>query len=135
LNRLFFIFYFSSFISCFSQEKINLNWVNTGSNMTIAILDAPEDIISIGDTIAVFYNDGKQNKCGGFVIWDDSRVALSVWGNDSTTEEKDGFSFQEEIIFHHIKNGYLINVLNAKFMVGDNLWSNNGIAVVERLYK
>ena len=135
MNRLFFIFYFSSFIYCFSQEKINLNWVNTGSNMTIAILDAPEDIISIGDTIAVFYNDGKQNKCGGFVIWDDNRVALSVWGNDSTTEEKDGFSFQEEIIFCHIKNGYLINVLNAKFMVGNNLWSNNGIAVVERLYK
>ena len=88
---------------CFSQEKISLSWINTGSNMTIAILDAPEDIVSIGDTIAVFYNDGEQNKCGGFVIWDDNRVALSVWGNDSTTEEKDGFSFQEEIIFHHIK--------------------------------
>ena len=131
----FLIVYFFSFILCFSQEKISLGWINTGSNMTIAILDIPEDIVSIGDTIAVFYNDGEQNKCGGFVIWDDNRVALSVWGDDSTTEEKDGFSFQEKIIFYHIKNGYLADVLNAKFTVGNNLWSNNGISVVEKLYK
>ena len=70
--------------------------------MTIAILDVPEDIISIGDTIAVFFNDGKKNKCGGFVIWDDNRVALSVWGNDSTTEEKYGFSFQEKMFNNKI---------------------------------
>ena len=103
--------------------------------MTIAILDIPEDILSIGDTIAVFYNDHDKKKCGGFVVWDNNRVAISVWGDDSTTEEKDGFSFQEEIIFYQIKNGYIQSSLNAKFMVGNNLWSNNGIAVVERLYK
>ena len=120
---------------CFSQEKVHLDWVNTGSNMTIAILDVPKDIIFIGDTIAVFYNDDNKNKCGGFVVWNNDRVALSVWGNDSTTKEKDGFSFQEEIIFYHIKHGYIQNVLNAKFMTGNNLWSNNGISVVEKLYK
>ncbi len=103
--------------------------------MTIAILEVPEDIIFIGDTIAVFYTDNNKKKCGGFVVWNNDRVALSVWGNDSTTEEKDGFSFKEKIIFYHIKNGYTQDSFNAKFMAGNNLWSNNGIAVVERLYK
>ena len=54
--------------------------------MTIAILDTPEDIVSIGDTIAVFYNGSEKQKCGGFVIWDDYRVAITIWGNDSTTK-------------------------------------------------
>ena len=118
---------------CSSQEKINLDWINTGSNMTIAILNVPEDTISLGDTIAVFYNNDNVMKCGGYVIWDNNRVALSVWGNDSTTDEKDGFYFNEEIIFFHIKN-YIKNILNAKFMTGNNLFSNNGISVVEKLY-
>ena len=102
--------------------------------MTIAILDAPQNIVSFGDTIAVFFNNDDKNKCGGFVIWDNDRVALTVWGDDQTTQEKDGFSFNEEIVFVHIKNKSISKILDAKFMVGNNLWSPNGISVIEKLY-
>ena len=103
--------------------------------MTIAILDMQSSDVLLGDTIAVFYNLPNEKKaCGGFVVWNNNRVALTIWGNDQTTKEKDGFSFQEEIIFCHIKNGSIQTILDAKFMAGNNLWSPNGIAVVEKLY-
>ena len=133
MNKITLIFFISIAFFGSAQDKVSLDWVNTGSNMTIAILEVPEDIISLGDTIAVFYNNDNIIKCGGYVIWDNNRVALSVWGNDSTSDEKDGFYLNEEIKFYHIKNG-LRNILNAKFMAGNNLFTNNGISVVEKLY-
>ena len=134
MNSFFFISFFVSFSFLFSQDTVDLNWVNTGSNMTIAILDAPQNIVSFGDTIAVFFNNDDENKCAGFVIWDNDRVALTVWGDDQTTQEKDGFSFNEEIVFVHIKNKSISKILDAKFMVGNNLWSPNGISVIEKLH-
>ena len=133
MNKITLIFFISIAFFGSAQDKVSLDWVNTGSNMTIAILEVPEDIISLGDTIAVFYNNDNIIKCGGYVIWDNNRVALSVWGNDSTSDEKDGFYFNEEIKFYHIKNGFRNN-LNAKFMTGNNLFTNNGISVIEKLY-
>ena len=56
---IIFLFAFTFFSkNVYSQCIIPNEFVgNTGSNMTIAILEVPEDIISLGDTIAVFYNN------------------------------------------------------------------------------
>ena len=43
-------------LEIFSQEKIDLNFVNTGSNMTVAILNTSDTLINFGDTLAVFYD-------------------------------------------------------------------------------
>ena len=75
MNKITLIFFISIAFFGSAQDKVSLDWVNTGSNMTIAILEVPKDIISLGDTIAVFYNNDNIIKCGGYVIWDNNRVA------------------------------------------------------------
>ena len=129
MNSLFLTFYFFSFILCFCQEKAQLDWVNTGSNMTIAILDVPKDIIFIGDTIAVFYDDDNKKKCGGFVIWNNDRVALSVWGDDSTTEEKDGFNVGEKLHFIVSSDDNICNYADATNLIwsDDSMWNADSV--------
>ncbi len=118
-----------------SQEKIDLNFVNTGSNMTVAILNNSDTLINFGDTLAVFYDlSSNKQKCGGFVIWNNDRVALTVWGNDNTSELKDGFFNNEEYLpIYHIKDGLIRKELEPVFLVGSKFYSHNGISVIENL--
>ena len=101
----FFILFF--FYNAFCQEKIDLNVKNTGSNMTVAILEVDKKMIEKGDTLAVFYDlSNGEKKCGGYVIWNNDRVALTIWGNDNTSENKDGFLDRDSFLpICHIKNG------------------------------
>ena len=122
-------------LSLFSQESIDLNWKNTGSNMTVAILKINDAIVENGDTLAVFYDlPNNKRACGGFVVWNNDRVALTVWGNDSTNEEKDGFFHKEEFLpIFHIKNGKIRKSMTPKFLAGGKYFSYNGISVIENL--
>lgn len=47
--------------------------------------------IQVGDYIGVFYQNGAQQNCGGYVQWDGSTTAIAVWGDDSTAPGKQGF--------------------------------------------
>ena len=132
---MFFILFFVS-LNAFCQEKIDLNVKNTGSNMTVAILEVDEKMIEKGDTLAVFYElpSGKK-KCGGYVIWNNERVALTIWGNDNTSESKDGFRAKDSFLpVYHIKNGIINNAMNSTFMAGNNFFSHNGISIIKKLY-
>ena len=128
------LFLFSTLIFC--QEKIDLSIKNTGANMTVAILEVDEKMIEKGDTLAVFYDlPNNEKKCGGFVIWNDNRVALTVWGNDSTSEIKDGFNNKEDYLhIYQIKDGLIKKNLRSKFLTGNNFFSNNGVSVIEKLF-
>jgi len=132
---MFFILFFVSF-NAFCQEKIDLNVKNTGSNMTVAILEVDEKMIEKGDTLAVFYElPSGEKKCGGYVIWNNERVALTIWGNDNTSESKDGFHANDIFLpVYHIKNGNINNAMNSEFMTGNNFFSNNGISIIKKLY-
>ena len=132
---MFFIF-FSVSLNAFCQEKIDLNVKNTGSNMTVAILEVDEKMIEKGDTLAVFYQlSSGEKKCGGFVIWNNERVALTIWGNDNTSESKDGFHAKDIFLpVYHIKNGNINNAMNSEFMAGNNFFSHNGISIIKKLY-
>jgi len=49
-----------------------------------------------GDWIGVFYLDGNSEEaCGGAVQWNSGGVGITVFGNDQTTPEKDGFNTGE----------------------------------------
>ena len=122
-------------LEIFSQEKIDLNFVNTGSNMTVAILNTSDTLVNFGDTLAVFYDFSiNEKKCGGFVIWNNDRVALTVWGYDNTSELKDGFLNNEEYLpIYHIKDGLIRKKLEPVFMAGSKFYFHNGISVIENL--
>ena len=132
---MFFILFFVSF-NAFCQEKIDLNVKNTGSNMTVAILEVDEKMIEKGDTLAVFYElPSGVKKCGGYVIWNNERVALTIWGNDNTSKSKDGFHAKDIFLpIYHIKNGNINNAMNSDFMTGNNFFSHNGISIIKKLY-
>jgi len=133
LNKFIFIFLISCNLS--SQELIDFKLINTGTNMTVAILEISDNMVQDGDTLAVFYNLPKNKKaCGGFVVWDNGRVALTIWGDDNTTNEKDGFIHQEGFLpIFHIKNGSIRKALKTKLKFGNNFFSHNGISVIEML--
>ena len=133
MYKLFFLFFL--YCNLFSQNLVDFNLINTGSNMTVAILGINDDLVEDGDTLAVFYDlSNKKVSCGGFVIWNSERVALTVWGDDSTSSEKDGFLNSEDFLpIFHIKNDSIRKALNAKFLTGNSLYIHNGISVIEVL--
>lgn len=66
--------------------------IETTSNPNIC--DIP---LELGDLIGVFYTGGDgELHCGGYGIWQDEyNVAVTAFGDDNTTTEKDGFGFNE----------------------------------------
>ena len=61
--------------------------INTGDNMIIGIpLNAWENVPNIGDEIAAYNSKGN---LVGSVTFNGESTALTVWGDDLTTDEKD----------------------------------------------
>lgn len=55
--------------------------------------------ISVGDYIGVFYDRSGTLVCGGMERWTGRGLALSAFGNDSSTPIKDGFSPNETFVW------------------------------------
>lgn len=72
-------------------------YINTGSSHTVIIPpDANPTVngiaLSAGDYIGVFYDSSGTLTCAGYERWTGSgTIAVSAFGNDGTTPEKDGF--------------------------------------------
>ena len=60
------------------------------------------------------------------------RLAIALWGNDSTSEIKDGFGDRETITWIRTKHNYNIE-LKPTYRAGGNNWQANGIAIIEKL--
>jgi|GEM_PF-984729 hypothetical protein len=92
--------------SC-EYEQTNTPWevLITGSNHTIAIGgDTPMLIdgnqIAIGDWIGVFYTDDNGDlQCAGYSVYDGETDAIAAQGDDSTTDEIDGFQDGESFVW------------------------------------
>ena len=83
----------------------------TGSNHSLFIQDSTifnlyNSEISFGDYIGGFYIDESTGelKCGGYTIWQESQTVIPLWGDDSDTQEKDGFFENDRIIIGIYKN-------------------------------
>jgi hypothetical protein len=74
---------------------------NTGSNATVIL---PETLLPIidgtpllpGDEIGVFTEDGL---CVGAIVWEDTSQAITIWGNNDQTIEKDGMDFNDSLYY------------------------------------
>ena len=128
-----FCFLVVSFISIntFAQDiKMNMP-INTGVNMTVAILDVGTNI-QRGDTILALYKLDNDYVIGGLTVWKGERLAIALWGDDSTSELKDGFSDQEDIKWIRRKDKQDL-ALTPDYRVGQNKWKANGISIIENL--
>lgn len=89
-----------------SLQAQTLNWpesafdINTGSNATYLIqaVSLDDEPILFGYNLGAFYiNDEGELACGGICTWNGSITSMAIYGDDSTTPEKDGFSEGEQI--------------------------------------
>jgi hypothetical protein len=111
----------------------------TGSNHTIMVPDTTIfDINSLmpetGDFLGVFYENEGNLQCGGFVYWNGVSTALSAWGDDATTPEKDGFSSNESFIWKYFDSSsdteYDVFATYANGFPNTGLFQVNGISVL-----
>ena len=102
---------------------------NTGSNMTIGIpLNAWETLPVEGDEIAAYSANGM---LVGSVTYTGDATALTVWGDDITTDEVEGLLEGEAISFElWRKSDDRIEELKIhNWVEGGNSYSVNGIAI------
>ena len=85
----------------------NVPWdiLITGSNHTMVIdantaFDLGEISIELGDALGLFYTDENGDlQCGGYATWTGENNAIAAQGNDSTTDEIDGFQSGENFVW------------------------------------
>jgi hypothetical protein len=81
------------------------DFIDRTGNNALVIVDSNSDIqlfdreIEINDAIGVFYiNYDGEETCAGYGIWDGGNFAITVWGDNDITDEKDGFHENEDFI-------------------------------------
>ena len=120
---------------------------HTGNNATVIIPSASSilvgnRVIQRGDEIAVFDGEGR---CVGAVQWTGENVALTVWGTNELTPEKDGLK-QGETMHFRVWNvseeqewggiGEFVVVFNDEkpYLATENVYAPDRIYVIDSLH-
>ena len=143
MNKVFLL----SFISLFSFFTINAQdvyWplsveeINTGSNDSYLIQSANIDGSSIvyGYVFGAFFTNDEGNlQCAGFVNCGSGTVQMAIMGDDTTTEEKDGFEDGDEITWlaygNFSEETYTATVtFSTEPPFGTNTYNTNGLNII-----
>ena len=105
---------------------------NTGNNMIIGLpLNAWESTPSIGDEIAAYGEDGELI---GSTTFQGNHIALTVWGDDLTTDKKDGISEGESISFKlwNSQTG-VEQTLEVRWSEGVGFYTTDGISIAGQI--
>ena len=108
--------------------------INTGANATYLLENVSFNGVDVSEayTLGAFYiNDFGGLSCGGFTHWNGGPSSISVYINDETTNEKDGFDAEDQIIWLAYDS---ISGLNYKaslnYISGSDLYAVNAINLV-----
>ena len=105
---------------------------NTGNNMIIGLpLNSWESTPSIGDEIAAYGEDGELI---GSTTFQGNHIALTVWGDDLTTDKKDGISEGESISFKlwNSQTG-VEQTLEVRWSEGVGFYTTDGISIAGQI--
>ena len=115
----------------------------TGSNHTIvidgdAIIDLNEMPIEIGDALGVFFTDENGDlQCGGFASWTGNTNSIAAQGDDTTTDEVDGFTSGSSFIWMiWDASEDMVYAANAEYsasMPNQGEYTTNGISALASL--
>lgn len=84
-----------------------------------------------GDEIAIF---NKKGMLAGVAVYEDKPLAITVWGDDPTTETVDGFTFAEDFIYRVWRtNAQEEFTAEVAYESGDVKYENDGVAVLKKL--
>ena len=144
MSKFYFSILFFISLNVFSQNDQMNSIKNTGVNMIVGILTV-DSFVSVGDTIVALYKLDDLNHqeitpfanpnsfaVGGLIIWEGEKLAVALWGNDTTSDKKDGFLNNEFINWAILKDNKYIPV-QMIYRSGKNVWEANGISIVDSL--
>ncbi len=117
----------------YESPKHFVGVVNTGVNMTLGILATAWDKLpEVGDEIAAFNEIGQ---LVGSSVYLDGNTALSIWGDDEYTTEKDGClaGTKFELRLWKQSTGEEYRLIVKAWFQGDDLYKTNGISVISEL--
>lgn len=126
-----------------SSDPFNWTFSNTGSIHTILFEYMPQldgNNIASGDKIGAFFSNPATGnyQCAGYFEWSGNYpTALSIWGDDATTAEKDGFSENEAITWflYDVSASRLVpmNALYQTIFPNTGYYTTNGISGLQSL--
>ena len=117
----------------------NTNEINTDANATYLIENVlfNDSILSSGYTIGAFYqNDFGGLSCGGFTEWNGGPYSLALYSDDSSTDQKDGFSTGDQIVWLAYNSDSIDSSPNTNFIAsatyisGSDFYSANSINLI-----
>ena len=106
--------------------------INTGNNMIIGLpFNSWKTTPSIGDEIAAYGEDGTQI---GSTTFQGDHIALTIWGDDLTTNKKEGISEGETINFKlwNSQTG-VEQSLEVRWSQGFGFYTTDGISVAGQI--
>ncbi len=105
---------------------------NTGNNMIIGLpLNSWESTPTIGDEIAAYGEDGELI---GSTTFQGDHIALTIWGDDLTTDKKDGIAEGESISFKlwNSQTGFESS-LDVRWSEGVGFYTTDGISIAGQI--
>ncbi len=112
---------------------VNFETINTGNNHTVFLTPGAVDVtpLSSGDDIGVFYisEDGSA-QCAGSSIWNGDQLQITVFGDDATTDEIDGFTSGATLLLL-AQSGDDVYIVSASYQTPSmSTFTVNGISFV-----
>ena len=106
---------------------------NTGNNMTIGLPTTSWEVMpTIGDEIAAYDESGRLI---GSTLFTGENIALTVWGDDLTTDAKDGLAIGEKVTFKLWNSDMNTEstLVVTKWDAGSDLYAVDGISVASNI--
>jgi len=106
---------------------------NSGNNMTLVLPQAVvQGLLKDGDEVAVYTAN---NLLVGSAVYTGETLAMPVWGQDETQQQKSGLSASESFILevYNHQNGLTTRFENVEYESGDGSYHDNSVAVVKTL--
>jgi hypothetical protein len=114
--------------------NLDFTTINTGNNMTLLITESSIATLNeIGDgNIGVFFTDESGLLvCGGKKIFTGSTTNIAAFGDDTTTDEKDGFEEGETMIWKFEDlNGNQYDI-STNYL--ENSFEGNGVEIISNI--
>ncbi len=103
---------------------------NTGVNMSICIpLTAWDELPQYGSEVGFFTNDGI---LVGSTVFENRNIALSVWGNDKYSADKNGL-YNDEAFSIKLFNESEEELFISSWLQGDEYFDANKISIAEKI--
>ena len=124
--------------TCIPNADLEFDNTNTGSNHTLMILMSQIGSINVngllsqpGDLLGVFYENDGLFLGAGYNTIVQGNMQIAAWGDDSTTDEQDGFIEGQSFVWaiQYAETGNSV-YLEAIYATGSSVYTTNGLSSI-----